>query len=84
MCLVEREEAKGARRGKGRIPAPFISVFTANDVRKEHVLQTIRPTIFAVSTCELRSACRSITRAAAAPNIKSSPLCAALTDILKR
>jgi orotate phosphoribosyltransferase len=40
MCLVEREEARG-RAGveKAAAPAPFISIFTANDVREEHVLQ---------------------------------------------
>jgi orotate phosphoribosyltransferase len=40
MCLVEREEAMG--RGnveKAAAPAPFISIFTANDVRAEHLLQ---------------------------------------------
>jgi len=38
MCLVEREEANG-RPNVERVasPAPFVSVFTANDVRKEHV-----------------------------------------------
>ena len=38
MCLVEREEAKG-RPGveKAAAPAPFVSIFTANDVRAEHV-----------------------------------------------
>ncbi len=38
MCLVEREEAQG--RGsveKAASPAPFISIFTANDVRKQHI-----------------------------------------------
>jgi orotate phosphoribosyltransferase len=38
MCLVEREEARG--RGsveRAASPAPFVSVFTANDVRKEHL-----------------------------------------------
>jgi len=38
MCLVEREEAKG--RGnveRAAAPAPFVSIFTAQDVRKEHV-----------------------------------------------
>jgi hypothetical protein len=37
---VEREEAKG--RGnveKAAAPAPFVSIFTAKDVRKEHMLQ---------------------------------------------
>ena len=37
MCLVEREEAKG-RAGVERAAAPakFVSIFTANDVRKVH------------------------------------------------
>ena len=40
MCLVEREEANGRPNvEKAASPAPFISVFTANDVRKEHILQ---------------------------------------------
>jgi orotate phosphoribosyltransferase len=38
MCLVEREEAKGrANVEKAAAPAPFISIFTANDVRREHL-----------------------------------------------
>jgi orotate phosphoribosyltransferase len=38
MCLVEREEAKGRPSvEKAAAPAPFISIFTANDVRVEHV-----------------------------------------------
>src|SRR5271154_6029383 len=38
MCLVEREEAKGRPNVEAAAaPAPFISIFTANDVRKEHV-----------------------------------------------
>jgi orotate phosphoribosyltransferase len=43
MCLVEREEARGrAAVEKAAAPVPFISIFTANDVRKEHVnAQTI-------------------------------------------
>ncbi|HEY3974448.1 MAG TPA: orotate phosphoribosyltransferase [Candidatus Sulfotelmatobacter sp.] len=40
ICLVEREEAKGRPNvEKAAAPAPFSSIFTANDVRKEHVLQ---------------------------------------------
>ena len=40
MCLVEREEAGGRPNvEKAAAPAPFVSVFTASDVRKEHVLQ---------------------------------------------
>lgn len=57
MCLVEREEAKGrAAVEKAAAPAPFIAIFTANDVRQEHILQNddISPGIFAVSAvCEL-------------------------------
>jgi orotate phosphoribosyltransferase len=38
MCLVEREEAAG-RPGveKASAPAPFVSIFTANEVRREHL-----------------------------------------------
>src|SRR5881275_3196795 len=38
MCLVEREEANG-RPGveKAAAPAPFVSIFTATDVRHEHI-----------------------------------------------
>ena len=38
MCLVEREEARGrANVEAAAAPAPFVSLFTANDVRAEHV-----------------------------------------------
>jgi orotate phosphoribosyltransferase len=41
LCLVERSEAGGrANVEKAAAPAPFVSIFTANDVRKEHLLQT--------------------------------------------
>ena len=57
MCLVEREEAQGRPNvEKAASPAPFISIFTANDVRKQHVAQTddTEPSVFAMSaTCEL-------------------------------
>lgn len=57
MCLVEREEAKGRPSvEKAAAPAPFISIFTAEDVRAEHILQTddTEPTIFAVAAnCEV-------------------------------
>src|ERR1700752_888167 len=57
MCLVEREEGKGrANVEKAAAPAPFISIFTANDVRRQHAVQTdeTAPSIFAVSgLCEL-------------------------------
>jgi orotate phosphoribosyltransferase len=40
MCLVEREEHKGRPNvEKAAAPAPFVSIFTANDVRKEHIAQ---------------------------------------------
>jgi len=41
MCLVEREEAKGrpnVEKAAGAVP--FVSIFTANQVRAQHVLQT--------------------------------------------
>src|ERR1700746_1330702 len=53
MCLVEREEAVGRPNvEKAAAPAPFVSIFTANDVRKEHVAQNddTEPSIFAVAT----------------------------------
>ena len=53
MCLVEREEAKGrATVEKSAAPAPFISIFTAKDVRKEHMLHTddTSPSIVVAST----------------------------------
>jgi orotate phosphoribosyltransferase len=38
MCLVEREEAQGRPKvEKAAAPAPFVSIFTANDVRKQHL-----------------------------------------------
>jgi orotate phosphoribosyltransferase len=41
MCLVEREEANGRPRvEKAAAPAPFVSVFTASDVRAQHILPT--------------------------------------------
>lgn len=43
MCLVEREEAKGrAAVEKAAAPAEFVSVFTANEVRKEHLALSTR------------------------------------------
>jgi orotate phosphoribosyltransferase len=56
MCLVEREEAGGRPNvERAASPAPFVSIFKANDVRAEHVLQTDETTeVPAVSsTCEL-------------------------------
>ena len=57
ICLVEREEAKGRSSvEKAAAPAPFISIFTAKDVRAEHMLQNDEtgPVIFAVAaSCEV-------------------------------
>jgi orotate phosphoribosyltransferase len=57
MCLVEREEAKGRPQvEKAAAPAEFVSIFTANDVRKEHVAQNddTEPSVFAVAmSCEI-------------------------------
>ena len=40
MCLVERQEAGGRPSvEKAAAPAPFVSIFTATDVRQEHMLQ---------------------------------------------
>ncbi len=53
LCLVERQEALGRPNvEKAAAPAPFIALFTANDVRAEHV--KLAPPIFAVSAkCDL-------------------------------
>jgi len=56
MCLVEREEAGGRPNlEKAAAPAPFVSIFKANDIRQEHVLQTDDTTeMQAISTsCEI-------------------------------
>ena len=57
MCLVEREEAKGRPNvEKAAAPAPFVSIFTANDVRQAHIVQNddTQPGIFAAAaSCEL-------------------------------
>jgi orotate phosphoribosyltransferase len=57
MCLIEREDALGRPNvEKAAGAAPFISIFTANDVRKEHMLQNdeTEPSIFAVAAaCEV-------------------------------
>ena len=38
LCLVERQEAGGrANVERSAAPAPFVALFTANDVRAEHV-----------------------------------------------
>ena len=57
MCLVEREEAKGRPNvEKAAAPAPFVSIFTASDVRAEHILQnddTVPPVFTVAASCEL-------------------------------
>jgi len=57
MCLVEREEAKGRPNiEKAGAPAPFVSIFTAREVRTEHVMQNddTSPVLFAVpAMCEI-------------------------------
>jgi orotate phosphoribosyltransferase len=41
MCLVERQDANGRPNvEKAAGPAKFISIFTANDIRKEHLATT--------------------------------------------
>jgi len=59
LCLVEREEAKGRPNvEKAAAPAPFVSIFTATEVRAEHIAHTdeTQPTIFAVAAgCEVCS-----------------------------
>lgn len=40
MCLVEREDAHGRPNVERAVaPGPFVSIFTANDVRREHIAQ---------------------------------------------
>src|SRR5436309_2256588 len=56
MCLVEREEAKGRPTvEKAASPAPFISIFTAKDVREQHLLQNddTQPIFAVAAVCEL-------------------------------
>ena len=57
MCLVEREEAKGRPNvEKAAAPAAFVSIFTARDVRAEHVsrMDDTAPVIFAVAaSCDV-------------------------------
>jgi orotate phosphoribosyltransferase len=57
MCLVEREEANGRPNvEKAAAPVPFVSIFTANDVRTQHAVQNddTQPNVFAVAAaCEI-------------------------------
>src|SRR5689334_3098514 len=44
MCLVEREEAQGRPAvEQAAAPAPFVAIFTANDVKKEHLAISPQP-----------------------------------------
>jgi orotate phosphoribosyltransferase len=44
MCLVERQEAAGRPAvEQAASPAPFVSLFTANDVKQEHIASGHRP-----------------------------------------
>jgi orotate phosphoribosyltransferase len=44
MCMVEREEAGGRENvEKAAAPAPFAALFTASDVRKEHLAVSRQP-----------------------------------------
>lgn len=57
MCLVERQEAKGrASVEQAAAPAPFVTIFTALDVRRENAMQNdeTSPSIMAVGAgCEI-------------------------------
>jgi orotate phosphoribosyltransferase len=57
MCLVERQEAQGRMNvEKAATPAPFIAIFSANDLRQEHIRQNeeTSPSIMAVGAgCEI-------------------------------
>jgi orotate phosphoribosyltransferase len=57
MCLVERQEAQGRMKvEKAATPASFIAIFTASDVRQEHIRQNeeTSPSIMAVGAgCEI-------------------------------
>src|SRR6202453_1219996 len=57
MCLVEREEAKGGQNEENApAPAPFVSIFTASDVRSEHLRQkdeTSLPIFAVAASCEM-------------------------------
>src|SRR6476659_718182 len=56
LCLVEREDAGGRPNvEKAAGPAPFISIFTARDVREQHLLQNddTQPIFAVADVCEL-------------------------------
>jgi orotate phosphoribosyltransferase len=46
MCLVEREEAGGrAAVEKAAAPAPLVAVFTASEVKREHLRENASPVV---------------------------------------
>ncbi|HKD91699.1 MAG TPA: orotate phosphoribosyltransferase [Terriglobales bacterium] len=53
LCLLEREDAGGrANVERAAAPAPFVALFTANQVRQEYLKR--QPAVFAVSAvCEI-------------------------------
>jgi len=56
MCLVEREEARGRSNvERAAAPAPFISMFTANEVRAQHLMQNddTQPIFAFAAACEV-------------------------------
>jgi len=57
MCLVEREEARGRPSvEKAAAPARFVSIFKANDIREEYILQndeTSPGLVVTAARCEL-------------------------------
>ncbi len=54
MCLVEREEAGGrVQVEKAAAPAKFVSIFTAAEVRQEHLQQRSQPTFAVSAACEI-------------------------------
>ncbi len=64
MCLVEREDAHGRPNvEKAAAPAPFITIFTANDVRREQVAQLearpVERSLMDTSTLPLQTSRRS-------------------------
>ena len=70
MCLVEREEAKGRPNvEKAAAPAPFVALFTATDVRSEHLRQNddTQPVFAVAAACEICGSPGRIRRSAARP-----------------
>jgi orotate phosphoribosyltransferase len=54
LCLVERQEAGGrANVEKAAAPAPFVALFTANDVRAEHMKAGASPILAVSAKCDL-------------------------------